>query len=72
MEKVIPLEDIDPELGKLLQDIANKRLDAAIINGKVFKKNNHQLIEIVLDLQRNDPCICGSGKKFKKCCIDKI
>ncbi|MFN8674162.1 MAG: SEC-C metal-binding domain-containing protein [Candidatus Sericytochromatia bacterium] len=20
---------------------------------------------------RNDPCICGSGKKFKKCCIDK-
>ena len=21
---------------------------------------------------RNDPCPCGSGKKFKKCCIDKI
>jgi len=20
---------------------------------------------------RNDPCICGSGQKFKKCCIDK-
>jgi len=20
---------------------------------------------------RNDPCYCGSGKKFKKCCIDK-
>lgn len=19
---------------------------------------------------RNDPCFCGSGKKFKKCCID--
>lgn len=19
-------------------------------------------------IQRNDPCICGSGKKFKKCC----
>lgn len=19
---------------------------------------------------RNDPCLCGSGKKFKKCCID--
>ena len=19
---------------------------------------------------RNDPCPCGSGKKFKKCCID--
>jgi methionyl aminopeptidase len=21
---------------------------------------------------RNDPCPCGSGKKYKKCCIDKI
>lgn len=20
---------------------------------------------------RNDPCPCGSGKKFKKCCIKK-
>lgn len=20
---------------------------------------------------RNDPCFCGSGKKYKKCCIDK-
>lgn len=21
---------------------------------------------------RNDPCPCGSGKKFKKCCEDKV
>lgn len=20
-------------------------------------------------LQRNDPCSCGSGKKYKKCCL---
>jgi preprotein translocase subunit SecA len=20
---------------------------------------------------RNDPCPCGSGKKYKKCCIDQ-
>jgi uncharacterized protein YecA (UPF0149 family) len=20
---------------------------------------------------RNDPCPCGSGKKFKKCCLEK-
>ncbi|MBI4549578.1 MAG: SEC-C domain-containing protein [Candidatus Omnitrophica bacterium] len=24
------------------------------------------------DVGRNDPCPCGSGKKFKKCCYDKI
>lgn len=22
-----------------------------------------------IKLGRNDPCFCGSGKKFKKCCI---
>lgn len=21
---------------------------------------------------RNDPCPCGSGKKYKKCCEDKV
>ena len=21
---------------------------------------------------RNDPCPCGSGEKFKNCCIDKV
>lgn len=21
---------------------------------------------------RNDPCPCGSGKKYKKCCLGKI
>jgi len=23
-------------------------------------------------ISRNDPCPCGSGAKYKKCCIDKI
>ncbi|MDZ7807490.1 MAG: SEC-C metal-binding domain-containing protein [Gracilimonas sp.] len=22
-------------------------------------------------LQRNDPCHCGSGKKYKNCCMEK-
>lgn len=22
-------------------------------------------------LKRNDPCLCGSGKKYKKCCMQK-
>lgn len=25
----------------------------------------------MMKIGRNDPCPCGSGKKFKKCCIDK-
>lgn len=24
-----------------------------------------------MKIGRNDPCHCGSGKKYKKCCMDK-
>lgn len=25
-----------------------------------------------MNIGRNDPCSCGSGKKFKKCCLLKL
>jgi hypothetical protein len=25
----------------------------------------------VVEVGRNDPCPCGSGKKYKNCCVDK-
>ncbi len=28
-------------------------------------------VEKKLDISRNDPCFCGSGKKYKKCCLGK-
>jgi len=30
--------------------------------------NNSQTVIKELKVGRNDPCTCGSGKKFKKCC----
>ncbi|MFQ5796612.1 MAG: SEC-C metal-binding domain-containing protein, partial [Candidatus Bipolaricaulia bacterium] len=24
-----------------------------------------------MEIGRNDPCPCGSGKKYKKCCLPK-
>lgn len=42
------------------------------------KVKKHDLAEVMLmdkngrdEWMRNQPCICGSGKKFKKCCWDK-
>jgi len=35
------------------------------------KKEKRPTLIKALFLGRNDPCICGSGKKYKKCCIDK-
>ncbi|MAW07941.1 MAG: hypothetical protein CME61_06630 [Halobacteriovoraceae bacterium] len=37
------------------------------VDGQILKeviKNPHK------NVGRNDPCICGSGKKYKKCCLN--
>jgi len=26
---------------------------------------------MTISIGRNDPCHCGSGKKYKKCCLEK-
>jgi len=28
--------------------------------------------EFPKEIGRNDPCPCGSGKKYKKCCMEKV
>jgi len=33
--------------------------------------NPSQPIRIAATVNRNDPCPCGSGKKYKKCCMNK-
>ena len=34
------------------------------MSGNVLRKET-------MNVRRNDPCPCGSGKKFKKCCANK-
>ncbi|PKM51440.1 MAG: SEC-C domain-containing protein [Firmicutes bacterium HGW-Firmicutes-7] len=40
---------------------------------KAIKKeyNETRIVKNDNKISRNDPCPCGSGKKYKKCCIDK-
>jgi hypothetical protein len=35
-----------------------------------FKKNPLEKIKFIKQIGRNDPCPCGSGKKYKKCCLE--
>lgn len=37
-----------------------------IFDGKIDISKKHE----AKDISRNDPCPCGSGKKYKKCCIN--
>ncbi|MCD7809005.1 MAG: DUF1186 domain-containing protein, partial [Erysipelotrichaceae bacterium] len=36
-----------------------------------FKREENQATRNIKKIGRNDPCPCGSGKKYKKCCMHK-
>lgn len=38
----------------------------------IYKKTEHRRNLQIQKLNRNDICLCGSGKKFKNCCMDKM
>ncbi|MBP6520585.1 MAG: SEC-C domain-containing protein [Shewanella sp.] len=45
-------------------------LQALFDSGQVEIKNVKSVIPVVSNtLGRNDICLCGSGKKYKKCCL---
>ena len=49
------------------QQVAEPIAENAGGDGTVKKKP----IRRVTKIGRNDPCPCGSGKKYKNCCLDK-
>ena len=70
----LPLEQTDPELAEHLRLIANRQHpvvktlaveDRAVL---FVKHDGSRVIKRRRMPGRNDPCHCGSGKKFKKCC----
>lgn len=38
---------------------------------KTLEERGHTLVRRV-NIGRNDVCLCGSGLKFKRCCVDKV
>jgi uncharacterized protein YecA (UPF0149 family) len=48
------------------------RLMQTISSQLYLQRVNKYKAQGVVRIGRNDPCPCGSGKKFKNCCIDKI
>ena len=67
LEKIDPakVEEMDRQ-ARLAEERANKVIDSSGDDqpnapSKTIKKSDEETIG------RNDPCHCGSGKKFKKC-----
>ncbi len=84
VEQVKPfLVSADPECRRLAKDYFGSKTNPLLTADEwweVFDANNkvpnHLLFHPVMvsrqsagSTGRNDPCPCGSGKKYKKCCL---
>ena len=65
--------DEDPELYDELDEQvsyeAPQMIATCVIELHHDRLSNHQLKPRTEKVGRNDPCPCGSGKKYKKCCL---
>jgi uncharacterized protein YecA (UPF0149 family) len=73
----LTFEEEYPEEAKILADLCTERAEQKA-KGKRIKpiyldSDNpfSQPRRVEPKIGRNDPCPCGSGKKYKKCCIMK-
>ncbi|MCF6330597.1 MAG: preprotein translocase subunit SecA [Sulfurimonas sp.] len=58
------MESPEEEAKKMMQSIENqKKAEEA-----AMKFSNDESVNVSKKVSRNDPCPCGSGKKYKQCC----
>jgi len=67
------LEDIEIRLGlrKTRSKPREKNILQKLIEKYELEDKIQPLISTKAKIGRNDPCPCGSGKKYKKCCLNK-
>ncbi len=56
---------------RYLEDEEFEKTDDYIICQYIIQKRKENFMNTKVDIGRNDLCYCGSGKKYKKCCINK-
>lgn len=75
LETPEPLEQSDPELAEHLRKIANRQHPVVKVLAvesdatTIITHDGRRIVKRKVQPGRNDPCSCGSGKKFKKCCL---
>lgn len=63
VEEIISLIPINERIRKELQLDKKKNMEFDVEPAETYIKSGP-------DIGRNDPCPCGSGKKYKKCCMN--
>ena len=65
---MIVFEDEEPEDDFDMDDVP---FDEEAFQHLIMNNEDQQPIIKQKEPGRNDPCPCGSGKKYKKCCLNK-
>ena len=68
------LENSLPQLLETIHDGVKvvHRLALILEENRLNAKKARQTVRLGPKIGRNDPCPCGSGKKYKKCCLGKL
>lgn len=53
------------------KDCLNAAADSVLKRPETTRSDEARVVRIGPKIGRNDPCFCGSGKKYKKCCLGK-
>lgn len=61
-----------PQLQERLKALKEKQEKKAAKKAPLYAPMKGYEWNKMRSLPRNGPCICDSGKKFKKCCLDKL
>jgi hypothetical protein len=67
--RILPLKDLYPDIKKSWLNSNNNPWDTNDDESPNPFYENDKLFIAEKKVGRNDPCICGSGKKYKKCCL---
>jgi hypothetical protein len=59
------------DINELVTVVTNYLNNFKIWNNRGYSPKELHDLSSKPKISRNDPCPCGSGKKYKKCCIDK-
>jgi uncharacterized protein len=60
---------VEPYMEYMAKELSNKRAPANVMQ---WIRNKESQVVKKPAPERNDPCPCGSGKKFKNCCAGKL
>lgn len=74
-----PVEEVEPTIEEMIEAYQRMIMDYVDKNPEAVRtKAARQALGLTMKpyvregskTQRNDPCPCGSGKKYKRCCLN--